>query len=81
MCVEHLKENERAAFSVSFKKTTCQVFGREGIIRCIEKGNFQLVEIPLYRDNVKARSLVFMPQKCSRGCCTDQQGHADPPLA
>ncbi len=54
MCVEHLKENERAAFSVSFKKTTCQVFGREGIIRCIEKGNFQLVEIPLYRDNVKA---------------------------
>ena len=50
MCVEHLKENERAAFSVSFKKTTCQVFGRE----VHEKGNFQLVEIPLYRDNVKA---------------------------
>lgn len=46
MCVEHLKENERAAFSVSFKKTTCQVFGREGAIKYMKKGTSNLWKFP-----------------------------------
>ena len=46
MHVDHLKVAKIAAFSVSFKKTTCQVFGREGAIKYMKKGTSNLWKFP-----------------------------------